>query len=326
VSFQWPLLLLGLLAIPALALFYAAAQRRRARYAVRFTNVDLLANVVAATPGWRRHVPAALFMLALAALTVALARPRITVNTTREQGAIVLATDTSGSMEATDVVPDRITAAQNAAKTFAAKLPHDFRLGLVTFDQAARLLVNPTTDRTQVNSALDALHAQGGTAMGDALSVSVRALQNVLGPRLGRQPAGKRPPAVVMLLSDGKSTTGATDPITVARQARRLGIRINTVALGTPNGTVQVQDQLGFLQTIDVPPDRATLRQVAAITGGRFFAAPDAQKLQSIYKGLGSKVGVKPAKREVTYIPAAAGIALVLAAGLTSLLWFGRLP
>jgi len=126
--------------------------------------------------------------------------------------------------------------------------------------------------------------------------------------------------------SDGKNTTGATDPIGVAQTAKRLGIRINTVALGTPTGTVQVQDNLGFTQTIQVPPDRPTLRQIAQTTGGRFFSAPNANHLQQIYKDLGSKVKAKPVKKEVSFVPAAAAIVLMLAAGGFSLLWFGRLP
>jgi Ca-activated chloride channel family protein len=326
-TFQWPPVLLGLLIIPLLALGYVLLQRRRTRYAVRFTNLDLLANVVSDTPGWRRHVPAALLLLSTTLLIVALARPRLDVSSTREQGAIVLATDTSGSMTATDVKPDRMTAARNAAQQFVTKIPKQVRLGLVTFDQAARLLVNPTTDRSQVNAALAALQAQGGTAMGDALSVSVRALQSAFGPKgLQPKPGQKRAPAEVVLLSDGKNTTGATDPIGVAQAAKKLGIRINTVALGTPTGTVQVQDNLGFTQTIQVPPDRPTLRQIALTTGGRFFSAPDAKKLQQIYKDLGSKVKAKPVKREVTFVPAAAAIVLMLAAGGFSLFWFGRLP
>jgi Ca-activated chloride channel homolog len=327
-SFQWPLVLLLLLLIPVLAAAYVVMQRRRTRYAVRFTNLDLLANVVSKTPTWRRHIPAVLLLLSTALLIVALARPRVEASNTREQGAIMLATDTSGSMTATDVKPDRITAARNAAKQFVAKIPKQVRLGLVTFDQAARLLVNPTTNRSQVNQALDTIQAQGGTAMGDALSVSVRALQSAFGPK-GLQPpkrGQKRAPAEVVLLSDGKNTTGATDPIGVAQTAKRLGIRINTVALGTPTGTVQVQDNLGFTQTIQVPPDRPTLRQIASTTGGRFFSAPDASKLQRIYKDLGSRVKAKPVKKEVAYVPAAAAIVLMLAAGGFSLFWFGRLP
>jgi Ca-activated chloride channel homolog len=326
-TFQWPLVLLGLLLIPILAAIYVVLQKRRTKYAVRFTNLDLLANVVSKSPQWRRHIPAVLLLLSTALLIVALARPRIDVSSTKEQGAIVLATDTSGSMTATDVKPDRMTAARNAAKQFVAKIPKQVRLGLVTFDQAARLLVNPTTDRAPVNGALDQLQAQGGTAMGDALSVSVRSLQAAFGPKgLQTKPGQKHAPAEVVLLSDGKSTTGATDPITVANQAKKLGIRINTVALGTPTGTVQVQDNLGFTQTIQVPPDRQTLRQVAQTTGGRFFSAPNAKQLQEVYKDLGSKVKAKPVKKEVSFVPAAAAIVLMLAAGGFSLLWFGRLP
>ena len=326
-TFQWPLVLLGLLIIPVLAAVYVLMQRRRTKYAVRFTNVDLLANVVSKTPSWRRHVPAVLLLLSTALLIFALARPRVEASTTREQGAIMLATDTSGSMTATDVKPDRMTAARNAAKQFVGKIPKQVRLGLVTFDQAARLLVNPTTDRTQVNDALDSLQAQGGTAMGDALSVSVKALQSAFGPKgLKVKPGQKRAPAEVVLLSDGKNTTGATDPIGVAQTAKKLGIRINTVALGTPTGTVQVQDNLGFTQTIQVPPDRPTLRQIAQTTGGRFFSAPNANHLQQIYKDLGSKVKAKPVKKELSFEPAAAAIVLMLAAGGFSLLWFGRLP
>ena len=325
-TFAWPLVLLWLLLLPLLALAYVLAQRRRRRYAVKFTNLDLLANVVSRSPGLKRHVPPVLILLALAALIVALARPETNVQVPRERASIMLATDSSGSMQATDVGPTRMAAAKSAAKDFAERLPRKFQLGLVSFDQSARLLSRPTTDRRQIQREIDALAPQGGTAMGDALDQSLRALRPVLGRRPNAAQNRKRPPAAIVLLSDGENTTGLRAPLDVARDARRLGVPISTIALGTDQGTVEVPDQSGFVQTISVPPDRASLRQIAKTTGGRYFDAPSADRLASIYDSLGSRIGFNRERREVAYVPAAFGVGLLLAGAALSLVWFGRIP
>jgi Ca-activated chloride channel family protein len=328
-SFEWPLGLLGLLAIPLIAALYMMAQRRRRAYAVRFTNLELLGSVVTASPQWRRHLPPVLFLLALTALTVAIARPHIDVDVAKEEATVMLTLDSSGSMQATDVAPNRLDAARSAAKGFTNRLPEKFRLGLVTFSNVAQLLVPPTADREPVRNALAALQAEGGTAIGTALETSLTTLQPVIEQdQRKREREGLRrgaPPAVVVLLSDGFSTTGP-EPLEIARRARELRVPVNTVALGTSNATVTLSDRLGTTRNVRVPPDRRTLRRIAEVTGGEYFGAADQDRLQKIYDRLGSRIGFRQEEREITAAFAAGGLGLMLAGGLLSMMWFGRLP
>jgi Ca-activated chloride channel homolog len=235
---------------------------------------------------------------------------------------VMMVTDTSGSMNAEDVDPDRLTAAVNAAKKLTDQLPDNFRLGLVTFADFADVQSPPTTDRDPVKAGLDRLRASGGTAMATGLQ---RAIELARAPVPNQNGTGtRRLPAVLVLLSDGKDTTSGMSPIDVARQAKQLHIPIFTIALGTPNGEVEVRDQFGFVQRIPVPPDTETLREIARITGGRYFAAPDAARLQSIYSNLGTKLSSKPVEHEVTFAFAGGAVVLLLAGGALSLAWFGR--
>ena len=334
-SFELPIALLGLLLLPLVVLLYLVAQRRRRAYAVRFTNLDLLGSVITRSPGLRRHLPPLLFLLALAALTLAVARPHANVDVAREEATVMLVTDSSGSMQASDVTPNRLAAAQNAAKSFADRLPDKFRLGFVSFTNVASLLVPPTSDREPVKQALDAMQSEGGTAIGSGLEAALTGLQPVIqreraearaeAQREGRRARRRSPPAVVVLLSDGYSTTGP-NPLTVARRARDLGVPVNTVALGTSAATVTLSDRLGSTRTVRVPPDRETLRRIARTTRGQYFDAADSQKLESIYERLGSRIGFREEKREYTAAFAAGGLGLMLAGGLFSMMWFGRLP
>jgi Ca-activated chloride channel family protein len=316
VSFREPLLLAGLVLVPLALAAYVLAQRRRRRYAVRYTNLDLL--VAAAGRDWLRHLPAALVLLAVAALVAALARPERVVADERRQATVVMVTDTSGSMKATDVAPDRLSAAKSAARTLAKELPDDFKLGLVTFGSTADQLVAPTTDKTEVTRAIDSLEVAGATAMGDGLSLALDAAQAAI-------PADIRPPAAIVLLSDGASTRGQ-DPITVAERAREARIRVYTVALGTQDGVLETRDARGNPKTEPVPPDTATLREIARETGGRFYAAPDAPRLQEVYAGLGTRFSSLQVKQEVTAAFAGGALLLLLAGAGTSLARGGRLP
>lgn len=323
-SFGEPAALLGLLLVPLGLLAYLVVGRRARREAAAFASPALLPNVVTARPGWRRHVPPALLLLALAALVLALARPQRTVAAPQRAATVIMVTDTSGSMKATDVRPDRLTAAIKAAQTLTRNLPDNFRLGLVTFADYAEQQVPPTTDRAPVESALKRLSAVGGTAMGDAL---LRAMQAARQPVPDQNGTGmRRLPAVVVLLSDGKNTSGRTDPLRVARRARQLGIPVHTIALGTQSGTVEARDPFGFTQRIQVPPDRATLREIARVTGGRFFAALDADQVKEIYANLGTRLSSKPVKREVTAGFAGGGLVFLLLSAAFGLRWFGRAP
>ena len=313
-SFEWPLALLGLLALPLAVLAYRAAQRRRVRYAARFTNLDVLASVLPRTSAWRRHAPALAALLAAALLVVALGRPHTTVAVPRERATVMLVTDVSASMAARDVQPTRLDAAVEAAGRFVGEVPEELRLGLVAFDESPELLASPGRDRDDVEGAIESLRTGPGTATGDGLAEAIDAIR--------RDGAGGRgrPPAAIVLLSDGKTTTGR-DPVAVAREARRLNIPISTVALGTEDGYVSIGGGL-----IPVPPDRATMREVARVSRGTFFDVEDADRLSSIYERLGSRLGNETEQREITAAFAGGGMLLLLGALLASLRWAGRLP
>lgn len=321
-TFREPLLLAGLLLLPVAVLAYMALQRRRRREAAAFASSGLVPNLVTARPGLRRHVPPALLLLALAALVVALARPQRTVAAPQRAATVMMVTDTSGSMNATDVEPDRLTAAQSAARNLTDDLPQPLRLGLVTFSDAPQLDVPPTTDRDAVKAALDRLRAQGGTAMGLGLQRGLEITRTPVPDETGR--GSRRLPAVLVLLSDGKDTSGGISPLVVAQQARREHVPIYAIALGTPTGEVQVRNPFGVAQRIRVPPDIVTLKAVARISGGRFFSAPDAARLESVYANLGTRLSSKPVQREVTAAFAGGALILLLAGGALSLAWFGR--
>lgn len=316
-SFQAPLFLLGLALAPFAIAAYADAQRRRRRYAVRYPALDVLAGVLPRRSGWRRHGAAVLYLLALCALVVALARPEATVAVDRERASVVLATDTSGSMQATDVRPDRITAIRRAANDFLDRVPDEVRVGLIAFSSAAQTLQSPTTDRDALRRAVAGLRPKGGTATGDAIDAALRAVRPV---------RTDRTPAAIILLSDGKETKGVSS-LEAARRARELRVPVYTVALGTAGGSIEVRRANGAgTRRQPVPPDPATLREIARRSGGRFFAAPNARDLASVYERLGSSVAQVRERRQITAGFAGGALALVLAGGVLSLLGTGRLP
>jgi Ca-activated chloride channel homolog len=334
VSAEWPGLLWALLLVPVALAAYLLAQRRRSRYTVRFTNLDLLANVVSAKPGWRRHVPPAFYLLALAALLVSLARPQALALVPKEQATVILVMDVSGSMNATDVEPTRLVSSQRAAASFVEQLPEKFRVGIVSFASTAQTLTRPTTDRPAVYEAIESLHAEGATAMGDgierALDVKRPPAPSTGGaspaPTPGTQQGGDDAPMVVLLLSDGANTQGRTQPMEAAADAKELGVPVFTIALGTDRGMVDVPDETGNLRRIPVPPDKLTLQRIAEITGARFFAAPSSSDLKGIYRELGSKIGFVKEKQEITVVFAATGLLFLVAGAAMSLVWFSRFP
>jgi Ca-activated chloride channel family protein len=322
-TFASPTLLAGLIVVPLAVLAYGALQQRRRREARAWANPALVPGLVTGRPGWRRHLPPLLLGVALTALILALARPQRTVAAPQRQATIVMVTDLSGSMNATDVQPTRLDAAVSAAKTLAGKLPSTFRLGLVTFSDFSELRAAPTTDHDQVKFALDQLVADGGTAMGDGLE---RGLQAATTPVPGPGGSGVRKlPAAIVLLSDGANNAGTENPADVARQAGRLHVPIYTVALGTPDGAIPQQTFGGQVIMRAAPPDPEELAQVARLSGGRAFTAEDAQNLQSIYSRLGTGLTSKPVKQEVTAAFVAGALVFLLAGGALSLRWFGRL-
>ena len=316
-NFGSPAVLLALFAIPVIIGIYALAQRRRRKYVVRFTAVPVLAGVMAsgAVSRWRRHLPAALLLAALAALLVALAKPQTTVAVPVEKASVMLVTDQSGSMRADDVSPTRLAAAQQAARDFLEKVPKELQVGAVSFSDVPQSVAPPSTDRDDVRSLVDGRAADGGPAAGDALQSSLDALDDA-------GVGGKgRPPAAIILLSDGATTTGA-DPVEVAREAGKRDIPIYTVALGTPDGTVPG----GFGGSIPVPPDPETLREISKTSGGTAYTANDADQLSGVYENLGSRLGTKQEEREITAVFAGGGLILLLGAAFAGLRTTGRLP
>jgi Ca-activated chloride channel family protein len=316
VSFGNPIWLLALLALPLLLLLLFARQRRGQRYAVRFTgvaNVKLAAAM--AGPSWRKHIPTALALFALALLTFALARPERSVAVPVGSASVMLVTDHSLSMEANDVQPDRLSAAQNAAHTFLNRVPKQVRIGVVAYSDSPDTVQAPSEDHSQARDVIDAQQPGGATDTGDALAVAIQALGNANG--------GKKVPSSIVLLSDGRTTTGR-DPVGVAREAAKLHIPIYTVSLGTE--TALIPNPGGFGPPVPVPPDPATMRQIARASGGRAFTAEDDSQLSSIYKTLGSQLGTKSQKKQITASFAIAGIAMLIAAGATSARISGRLP
>ncbi len=322
-SFAEPVLLAGFILIPLAMMAYGSLQRRRRRESTAWANPALVPNLTTARPGWRRHLPPFLLLLALAILVAALARPQRTVASPQRAANVIMVTDISGSMNATDVSPDRLTAAVEAAKTLTQKVPETFRLGLVTFSDYAEQRVAPTTDRPQIRGALDQLVAEGGTAMGDGLERGLFAARTPVPNANGT--GVRRLPSVIVLLSDGKNTSGSRDPVQVAREAGRARIPIYTIALGTAAGEVELRDSFGFLQRVQVPPDTETLKEVARISGGKSYTATETDKVKEIYANLGTRLSSRSEKREVTAFFAGGALFLLFAAGGLSLRWFGRL-
>lgn len=319
-SFASPLLLVSLLALPALGAIYVWSRRRPGRYAVRFPGTPVLAGVVAAVPRWRRHLPAAVAALALAALALALARPHATVAVPVERASVVLVTDVSRSMRATDVDPTRLDAARSAAEAFLDSVPDELRVGAVAFSSTPHSVVAPTAEHDQVRLHLETLNADGSTATGDGLAQALTLLRGEEDDANGERKR-RRPPAAIVMLSDGKKTTGR-DPLPVAREARRAGIPIHTVSLGTEGAVIRGSS--GAL--LPVPPDPETMARIAEISGGKSFDVAESGELGSIYEELGSQLATRSEKREITAGFAAGGLVLLLTAAALSLRSAGRLP
>ena len=305
-----------LAAVGALAVAYVALQwRGRRRYAVRFTNLDLLASVAPKRPGWRRHVPAALVLLALAGMAVAMARPTREVDVPRERATIIMAIDVSISMDATDVLPTRLEAAKAAATSFTEQLPDAINLGLVAFAGTASVLVPPSTDRQAVTSAVDRLQLAEATAIGEAVLAAIRVLE-----AMPPAPGGEPVPASVVLMSDGETTVGTPTDV-AAEAAQEAGIPVTTIAFGTPTGTIEYQGEL-----VQVPVNVEELAGLADVTGGSAFEAVTAEELRSVYADIGSSVGFEAEEREVGTWFVGAAFSLAALGVLASLLWFSRLP
>jgi Ca-activated chloride channel homolog len=331
-TFQWPEFLWLLAGLPLLVALYVYLLRRRKRFAVRYSNLALLKTAMGAA-SWRRHVPPAILLLALATLIVAMSRPNAVMTLPSQHETVILAMDVSGSMRATDVEPTRLVAAQNAAKTFIAEQRDSVRIGIVAFAGTATVAQAPTRNKEDLYQAIDRFQLQRATAIGSAIIVSLATLF----PDGGYDVASfsyekKKPPAnfkpvppgsygsaVIILLTDGQRTTGP-DSVQAARLAADRGVRIFTVGVGTPEGKVVGFD--GW--SMHVRLDEETLRSIADLTRGDYFYAGNAMDLKKIYQSMNTRLVMETKKTEVSAFFAAAAALLVLLGALLSLAWFNR--
>ncbi|MEA2827680.1 MAG: Ca-activated chloride channel [Actinomycetota bacterium] len=305
-------LLLGLV---GLVVAYVLLQGRRKKYAVRFTNLALLDAVAPKRPGWRRHVPATAFLLALGFMVTAFAQPAKQIRVPRERATIVMAIDVSLSMEATDISPTRIVAAQEAASSFVDIVPPKLNLGLVVFSGVAQVMVSPTTDHELIKRNLQNIILGPRTAIGEAVFASLTAIASV-----PTAPGQTPPPARIVLMSDGETTVGRSNELAAAA-AVDAKVPVSTIAFGTDEGFVSVEGR-----NIPVPVNRDALAQLAKQTDGSSFEAATAKELRKVYSDIGSSVGYRTEKREITSWFVGLGLFFGLAAAATSLVWFSRLP
>lgn len=312
-SFAAPLFLLGLLAVPALAYLYVAYERRRGAAGAAFASARMAPSVLPRRPGWRRHVPIAAFALAVIVLVVAAARPQAKVAAPTKRSSVMLLVDTSSSMASTDVTPTRLDAARAAAKRFLASVPSSVSVGLMAFSKTPTVVQSPTSDRAVIQSDLAGLYAHSGTAIGNAIQAALRILAEA--PKQN----GARPPAAIVLLSDGTSTSGV-DQLAQAREAGREHVPVYTVALGTAAGTIKIN---GVVHP--APPDPQALAQIAQASGGQTYAVTTAGRLSAVYEHLGAQLGHHTVKQEITPTFAGAGLVLLLIGSALSLLWLRRL-
>jgi Ca-activated chloride channel family protein len=354
-TFLWPPALWLVLLLPVLVALYVAILRRRKKGALAYSNFGLVKAALGPRQSYRRHVPPAIFLAAIAVMIVALARPAAVVTLPSQHETIILAMDVSGSMRADDVKPTRLAAAQSAARAFIKDTPKTTRIGLVSFAGSAALVQPPTQNREDLLAAIEQLQLQNATAIGSGILVSLKAIfpeqdfelgsprglrasgagaAAAGGSALGARPLGVRPKqdeqkpvppgsyksAVVILLTDGQTTTGP-DPVDAARLAAERGVRVFTVGVGTPDGQILT----GEGWSIRVRLDEDALKAIADLTRGEYFFAGNAPDLKKIYEGLNSKLVLEKKETEITALFTGVAAALALLAAALSLLWFNRL-
>ena len=324
--FSHPWWLLLLVVVAALVAGYVLLLRRRRRDTIRFTNLELLDRVAPKRPGWYRHLPAVALIVALSVLTIALAGPQAEARVPRNRATVVLVIDVSLSMQATDVEPSRLAAAQAAAKSFADQLTPGINLGLVTFAGTAAVLVSPTTDREPVKRAVDNLRLAESTATGEAIFASLQSIETFTQAIAGASGEGP-PPARIVLMSDGKQTVpGGVMPeeeprgaFTAARAAAEARIPVSTISFGTEYGTIEINPG----ERTPVAVDNASMRRIAELSGGQFFTATSEGELRQVYGELGEQIGYEVRRVDVSR-PWLAGAALLLVVGVGAGLALGR--
>ncbi len=341
-SFMWPSLLWLMAIVPALVLLYLWILKRKRKTTVRLASISVAKLAAGAGPGWRRHVPPALMLLALAALLFSVARPTAILTLPLAERTIMLAMDVSGSMRAEDVKPNRLVASQEAAKAFVANLPREVRVGVVSFAGTAAVVQAPTASRDDVVKAIERFQLQRGTATGSGIILSLATLfpddgieiQHITGQRnfpdkspIAKKDAKPTQPvapgsynsAAIIMLTDGQRTTGP-DPLDAAKMAAERGIRVYTVGIGTTQGEV-----IGFEGwSMRVKLDEETLKNISVLTHGEYFYAGTAEDLKKVYESLSSRMVVERKETEITALFAALGALFAAAAAGLSLWWFGR--
>jgi Ca-activated chloride channel family protein len=336
-TFLWPEALWLYLALPLLLGAYLWVLRRKKKFALRYASLDLVKEAMGKGVGARRHIPPALFLLSLAIMIAAIARPTAVVTLPSQHETVILAMDVSGSMRATDVEPNRLVAAQVAAKSFIAEQPENVRIGIVAFAGTATVAQAPTRNKDELTAAIDRFQLQRATAIGSAILVSLATIFPDTGidiATFGMEQKGPKPSAttpkpvppgsynsaVIILLTDGQRTTGP-DSVAAARLAAERGVRIYTVGIGTPEGKV-----VGFEGwSMHVRLDEETLKTIADVTRGEYFYAGNAPDLKKVYQGLNAKLVMETKKTEITALFAAAAALVVVLSALLSLLWFNRI-
>ena len=338
-TFLWPEMLWLMLVLPVLLLFYVLVLRKKKKLALRYASLGLVHEAMGVGNRIKRHIPPVLFFCALAAMIVAIARPQATITLPTQHETVILAMDISGSMRATDVEPNRLIAAQNAAKQFVAEQPENVRIGVVAFAGTATVAQAPTRNREDVIAAIDRFQLQRATAIGSAIIVSLATIFPDQGIDVGeltygREKKGEKPSAsthkpvppgsyasaVIILLTDGQRTTGP-DSVQAAKMAAERGVRIYTVGVGTPDGKI-----IGFEGwSMRVRLDEETLKSVADITRGEYFYAGNAVDLKKVYQALNAKLVLERKKTEVTALFAAVAALFALVSAALSLAWFHRI-
>ena len=348
-TFMWPEMLWLALAVPVLVAVYLLILRRKKKLAIRYASLSMVKDAMGASQRVRRHVPPALFLLALAAMIVAIARPQAVVTLPSQHEVVMLAIDVSGSMRATDVEPNRLVAAQAAAKTFVEEQPRSTRIGVVAFAATALVVQHPTQNREEIIAAIDRLQLQRGTAVGSGIIVSLAAIfpnagitLDSVGPDAAKRAAlksysiddpkkaakepftpvapGSHTSAAIILLTDGQRTTGP-DPIEAARLAADRGIRVFTVGVGTADGEI-----MGFEGwRMRVRLDEETLKSVSSMTHGQYFYAGNASDLKKVYRTLNSRFVLEKKETEVSALFSALAALLAVTAATLTMLWFNRI-
>ncbi len=306
-----------LLVVAVLVAGYVAVQLRKPKYTVKFTNLELLQSVAPSRPGWKRHAAAVAFVAGLGVLVLALAMPQRRTKVPTNRATVILAIDTSLSMQATDVAPTRLAAAKDAAKLFLDQVPKDMNVGIVSFNGNAAVRVEPTKDRDAARQALDNLQLGERTAIGEAIFVSLDAIKTV-------PPAkdGAKVPARIVLMSDGATTSGRSNSSATAA-AKKAGVPIDTIAFGTDHGTVNLPDSP---LPVPVLVDRPALAAIASQAGGHAYTAASQGEISTVYKSIGKSIGYRTINKDISAEYELVAFGLLVIAGAMSVVWASRMP